>query len=183
MPREKGLTLIDLFIAITLAALLLGLGVPNFRHFSVKQKVDTDVRQIFRHLQKTRELAVFSGREMIFCGVNAEQQCVSDDIRRFVIFFDENANLRVDEEETVESELVVNYPGKVHARVGQTNYFRYFSNGETRPSGSVFLCPHNNDPKLIRRVSTNLSGRPYIARPRPNGIVAKVDRSPVDCEE
>lgn len=181
MPREKGLSLIDLFIAIAISALLLGLGMPDFRHFMAKNNADSTTRQIFRSLQKTRELAVLSGNEMLFCGIDAEQKCVSDDITRFVIFFDENKNDRVDGEEAIESELELDYPGRIHVNIPR-NYFRYFNNGETRPSGSIFLCPQNGDSKLIRRISTNFSGRPYIARPRPNGIVANTDRSPIDCD-
>lgn len=181
MPRERGLSLIDLFVAIAISALLLSMGLPNFRHFMLKNNANTDAHQILRYLKKTRELAVLSGKEMIFCGIDAEQKCVRDDIQRFAIFFDENGNRRVDDGETIESELALNYPGKIYLRVSKTNHFRYFNSGETRPSGSIFLCPENGDRTLIRRVSTNLSGRPYIARPKSNGIVARADGKPVDC--
>lgn len=182
MPREKGISLIDLFVAIAISAILLGLGMPEFRHFTAKNSTDAATRQMFRHLQKTRELAVLSGNEMVFCGINAEQKCVPDNMTKFVIFFDQNKNGRVDNDESIESELELDYPGKIRLNVSSKEYFRYFNNGETRPSGSIFLCPNNGDANLIRRVSTNLSGRPYIARPRRDGMVANADRSPINCE-
>jgi Tfp pilus assembly protein FimT len=181
MPKGKGLSLIDLLIAISISVLLLGLGLPDFRQFMSKHDADTTTRQIFRSLQKARELAVLSGNGMLFCGVDAEQKCVSDDITRFVIFFDQNKNGQVDGEEAVESELELNYRGRISVNIPR-NYFRYFNNGETRPSGSIFLCPQSGDSKFIRRISTNFSGRPYIARPNADGIVVNVDRSPIDCD-
>jgi type IV fimbrial biogenesis protein FimT len=181
MPKEKGLTLIDLFVAMAISAIMLGLGLPELQQLILRQKVDVSTRQIFRHLQKTRELAVLSGNAMIFCGVNAELKCVSEDITRFVIFFDENKNGQVDEGESVASELLIDFPGKIRTNVPRS-YFRYFNNGETRPSGSIFLCPKNGDQKLIRRVSTNFTGRPYIARPAQQGIVLGADRNPINCD-
>ena len=181
MPREKGISLIDLFIAMAISAILLGVGVPEFRQFTAKNSSDTTARQIFRHLQKTREIAVLSGNEMLFCGINAEQKCVADNIERFVIFFDENKNGQVDSDERVESELALAYSGKIRTNV-PNQYFRYFNNGETRPSGSIFLCPQNGDAKLIRRVSTNMSGRPYLARAEADGIVADSGGSPINCD-
>jgi type IV fimbrial biogenesis protein FimT len=181
MVRERGVSLIDMFVAISIAALLLSSGLPDFRHFLLKHNTAAETQQILRHLKKTRELAVFSGREMIFCGVNAENKCVGNNFQRFVIFYDQNGNRKVDADETVESELKIKYSGKVSLRVGTGSFFRFTHNGETRPSGSVFLCPANGDPKLFRRVSTNFTGRPYIARPGPDGIVVRADEDPIDC--
>lgn len=177
MLREKGISLIDLFAAIAIFAILLGLGMPDLRRFVAKNSTDATTREIFRHLQKTRELAVLSGNEMIFCGVDGEQKCVAEDMTHFVIFFDKNKNGEVDGDERVESELALNYSGTIRVNIPR-QYFRYMNNGETRPSGSIFLCPHNRDAELIRRVSTNFSGRPYIARPERDGIVAGAD----NCE-
>lgn len=181
MTRERGVSLIDFFVAISIAALLLSSGLPDFRYFLSKQSAVAETQQILRHLKKTRELAVFSGRDMIFCGVNAENKCVGNDFQRFVIFFDQNGNRQVDAGETVESELKLKYPGKISLRVGTGSYFRFAHNGETRPSGSIFLCPADGDPKLFRRVSTNLTGRPYIARPGRDGVVERADGDPIEC--
>ncbi len=181
MTRERGLSLIDFFIAISIAALLLSSGLPDLRNFMLKQSTTAETQQILRHLKKTRELAVFSGRDMIFCGVDTENNCVGDNFKRFVIFFDQNGNRKVDAGETVESELELKYSGKVSLRVGTGSYFRFTHTGETRPSGSVFLCPADRDPTLFRRISTNFTGRPYIARPGPGGMVVRVDGNPIEC--
>lgn len=182
MAREKGLTFIDLVVAIAIFSVLLGLGIPSFRSFMFKQNSDASVRQVFRHLQKARELAVLSGNEMIFCGIDEEQKCIRENATRFVIFFDANKNGRVDEGEAVESELNSRYPGQIHTNIPKS-FFRFFPNGATRPSGSIIFCPANHDPKLVRRVSTNLSGRPYIARPNAAGFVVDSSRNPIRCDE
>jgi len=181
MTKDRGLTLIDLLITIAIAALLLGVGLPNFHSFFAKQQADAHAHQILRQLQKTRELAVFSGNEMIMCGIDAEQKCVRDHIRRFVTFVDQNGNRKVDAEDTVESELQLNYSGEVYLRASGARFIRYFNDGTANPLGSIFLCPKNAEPTLIRRATINMSGRPYLARPRSDGIVTNADASAINC--
>lgn len=179
MTRRQGFSLIELVITIAIAALLLGVGIPDLQQIFSKHSADAEARQILRHLQKTRELAVFSGRDMIFCGIDAEKKCVRDDITRFVIFFDGNNNRQVDENETVESELKLDFAGDVRLRASGKRFIRYFNDGTANPFGSIFLCPRRAEPALIRRVITNMPGRPYLGRAEANGIVAD---GPANCE-
>jgi prepilin-type N-terminal cleavage/methylation domain len=179
MTREQGFSLIELIIAVAIAALLLGVGLPDLQRIFSKHNADAEARQILRHLQKTRELAIFSGHEMIFCGIDAEKKCVRDNIGRFVIFFDGNNNRQVDDDETVESELQLDFAGDARLRASGMRFIRYFNDGSANPYGSIFLCPRQVEPTLIRRVITNMPGRPYLARAGADGIVAA---GPVNCE-
>src|SRR5690606_34762283 len=120
MKKKKGITFTELLLVVAILGLLVGTATPNLGGYFLKQQTDTNTRQIFRHLQKTRELAVFSGKEMVFCGVNDTMECIRDDIKNFVIFFDANKNRKVDEDEQIEAEFTPDYNGKIHLRGGAT---------------------------------------------------------------
>lgn len=177
MRSVKGITLIELLIAGAIIAMLAGVGMPDLRGIFLKHNVDADARLILRHLQKTRESAVFSGHEMTFCGVDADQKCIRDNITRFVSFYDRNNNRRVDSDETVESEMQLAFPGQVHLRASNSRYIRYFNDGTANPFGSIWLCP-SQDPTLIRRIANQMAGRPYLHRTPTGG---ETDGETITC--
>jgi Tfp pilus assembly protein FimT len=179
MIRLKGTSFIELLAGIAIVGLLVGINSPDLRQIFVKSRIDTDARLILRHLQKTREVAVLSGQEMIFCGVDAEQNCVRDDIKRFVSFYDHNKNRKVDSDEMVVSELQLNFPGHAYLRASGAHYMRYFNDGSANPYGSVFLCPSSNNPTMIRRITNQMAGRPYLARTLADGATGA---PPIHCD-
>lgn len=180
--RERGLTLVELITVIAITALLLGAALPDLSHFFRKQQADADAHQLLRQLHKTRETAVFSGREMILCGIDDNQICSRDNFRTLAIFHDANANRAIDPDEKIESLLDLDFDGEIHLKAsGTARYIRYYAHGGANPFGSFILCPHNKDTRLIRRVTNQMAGRAYMARPAADGVVAGADQAPVDC--
>lgn len=180
--RERGLTLIELITAIAIIALLLGAAIPNLGHFFRKQQADAQAHLLLRHLHKTRELAVYSGHEMILCGIDESNACIRDNFRRLAIFSDANENRKIDADEKIESLLELNFDGNIRLNAsGTARYIRYYPHGSANPFGSFILCPHSNDAHLIRRVTNQMAGRAYLARPEADGVVAGSDQSPISC--
>lgn len=176
--RERGLTLIELITAIAIIALLLGTAIPNLGHFFRKQQADAQAHLLLRHLHKTREIAAYSGREMLVCGIDNNRICTRDNIRELAIFHDANNNRQIDENERIESLQELDFDGNIQSNV---RYIRYYSHGAANPFGSFILCPRSNDPHLIRRVTNQMAGRAYLARPEADGVVANGDKSPINC--
>lgn len=179
---ERGLTLIEYIIVIAIMAILLGAAAPNLSTFFRKQQADASAHQIWRQLQKTRELAVYSGRDMTLCGIDANNNCIRDNIRSLAIFFDANENRKIDADENVESLLEMQIEGNLRLQAGGTGrYIQYHHDGTANPLGSFIVCPKDANPRLIRRVTTNRAGRPYLARPGPDGVVLAFDGAFIDC--
>jgi type IV fimbrial biogenesis protein FimT len=182
MKKDKGTTVFEVLVTIALAALLLGAAAPNLRSYKLKQESDTAAREILRHLTKARELAVFSGKEVLFCGVDDNMKCTRDKIKKFVVFVDENGDRKVNQKEKIEFELAAEFDGSLHLRASsRAGFIRYHNDGRAHPYGSFYLCPKKEDKYLIRRISANMSGRSYVARPLEKGLVAHVDKKPINC--
>jgi type IV fimbrial biogenesis protein FimT len=180
--RERGLTLLDLIVTIAIIALLMGVAIPNLDFFFRKQQADAQAHLLLRHLHKTRELAVYSGREMIVCGIDSNNVCSRDNFHTMAIFHDANENRKIDEVEKVESLLEFSFNGNIRLNAsGTARYIRYYAHGAAQPYGSFILCPHSENAHLIRRVTNQMAGRAYLARPEANGIVANFDKSPINC--
>jgi Tfp pilus assembly protein FimT len=162
--RARGLTFTDLMATLAIFTLLLGAAVPNLQYFFLKQQADAHAHLILRHMQKTREIAVLSGRNMTICGLNEENICSPSNFRTIAIFQDANENRKVDEDEIIESQLELDFEGRVLLRAGAMRFIRYYHHGGANPMGGFVLCPQSGDATLVRRISTQMAGRPYLAR-------------------
>ena len=55
---KSGFTLVELVIAITIAALILTMGVPSFRNFFDLQRLKGAGEQVYAHIQRARSEAI-----------------------------------------------------------------------------------------------------------------------------
>lgn len=183
MRQGAGFTFFEFMIAIAIAGILLGLGVPGTADLFAKRSADANAHAVWRALAKTREVAVMSGKRATFCGMDNNGDCVRDDIRTLAIFIDRNRNRRLDGKETLVQRVDLNFNGEVVLRAAASQKFLvYNSNGYARLPGSILLCHKSKNAVYARRVSVNRGGRPYLVRDRNgDGVVEGVDGTPIDC--
>lgn len=182
MKVRQGFTLFDLMVSIAITGILLGLGAPSVEHILAKSSADANAHVIWRTLTKTRETAVLSGKETTFCGIDSHNRCVRDNIRTLVIFHDDDRDRQLDATESPIHRVDLNYSGTVTLRASNQTYILYTHNGYANPFGSVVTCHSSGKSRYIRRISTNRSGRPYLATDRNgDGVVAGARGEPIKC--
>lgn len=183
MKNRHGFTLFDLLIAIAIACILLGVGLPGLTHLFNKLSADTNAHAIWRGLAKARETAVISAATITFCGVDNAGRCVRDNITTFAIFDDRNGNRSLDSDEQPIQRIDVNFKGTTTLRASSHPFITFSHYGSAKQYGSIVLCHHSKNPLYIRRISVNAAGRTYLARDlNGDGIVAAADRSPINCD-
>lgn len=65
--RESGFTLIELLITLVVAAVLLGVAVPNFRTFIQNSRVTTQSNEMLAHLAVARSEAIKRNAPVVVC--------------------------------------------------------------------------------------------------------------------
>ena len=65
---EQGFSLIELIIAISIAAILLVMAIPSFTSFLNKNRVTSQANELLATFQIARIEAVRNGREVVVCG-------------------------------------------------------------------------------------------------------------------
>lgn len=181
--RVYGFTLLELLTCITVATLLLGLGVPAMTDFIEKQRVDAEARQIWRQLVSAREFAVYSGYQTTFCGIDSERVCIKDNIQEFLVFVDTNKNQAHDEGELIVARFNTPTTTDVSFRASNQRRMTYNNDGSARQFGNVTLCPHSGNPQHIRKVAFNRAGRSYLLRDKTgNGVINNYNGTEVSCE-
>lgn len=81
MKKQAGFTLIELMIAMAVAAILLALAVPSLRSFIQNSKAVTQTNQLVTALNYSRSEAVKRRTRVMMCAFNASQNdCASINI-------------------------------------------------------------------------------------------------------
>lgn len=182
MKLPQGFTLFDLMVSIAIIGILVGLGAPSVEHMAAKSSADANAHTIWQTLAKTRETAVISGKETTFCGIDHNNRCVRDDIGALIIFHDDDRDGQLSANERAIYHVDLHYSGTVRLRASNRRYILYTHDGYANPYGSIITCPSNGNPRYIRRISTNPSGRHYQARDRNgDGIIAGAGDEPIEC--
>lgn len=74
---EYGFTLIELMVTLAVAAIILGLGIPNFKEF-IRSNAMTSKANIFvADLNFTRSEAIKSGNQVTMCKSNNQTSCTT----------------------------------------------------------------------------------------------------------
>ena len=98
----RGLSLIELLIALLIAAVMMRLAVPAWSNFIGNQRAAAAINTLIASVQLARTSAVVQGVTVTFCPRNgAACGSRSDWTRGGLIFADPNRNARLDEGEVV----------------------------------------------------------------------------------
>lgn len=65
--RQAGVTLIELLVVITLAAILMSIGVPSYKYVTNANRMATEVNSLLGDLQYARSEAVREGQYVTVC--------------------------------------------------------------------------------------------------------------------
>ena len=70
MTANKGFTLIELIVTITIAAVVLAIAVPSFQAIIEKNRISSEADRLFSSLKQARNNAIVTGSPTFLCRVN-----------------------------------------------------------------------------------------------------------------
>ena len=98
---NKGFTLIELMVSVSVISILAAIAIPNFNDFIVRMRVDNEISQLHRMLLITRNSAINSGKKAIICPLDNSHQCTPQWHKELSVFIDDNDNKQFDGDEKV----------------------------------------------------------------------------------
>ncbi len=182
--RSQGLTLLELLVALAIAATLAFYAVPALSPWLHRQEARSTALRFIQLVQYARVQAIESRLPVIVCGSDSAAGCLHDWNRGTLVFIDRND----DGEMGPKDKLLAQYPplgerGVVtwRAAFGKP-FFRALPTGRVSFTGNFTYCPRSGDARLASRVIVNAAGRPRMARDRDgDGIVEDARGEAVDC--
>ena len=158
-----GFTLIELMITITLAAVVMGIGVPSYQEFVVKNRIQTQASEIRSSLAMARVEAIRRGLRVRVCP--GQDGCVGAN-------WDDGWNSFVDRNNDNTRDDAANETAlEVHVRLdgGSTltgaNNVIFNSDGTVVRARTMILCTADSDAQHRRRIDISIVGRVRVCRP------------------
>ena len=171
--RQSGFTLVELLTTLVVMITIIAAGVPAMQKFLASQYMVSAVNTVSSHLHLARSEAVKRGLRAVLCPSLDGESCVKSRQwqRGFILFADENANLKREAGEELLRRFQSNNK-KSQIRITSTEgrrWIRYQATGEAPGSNlTITFCDTSDfvDPKAIIISNT---GRPRISSSKPNG--------------
>jgi type IV fimbrial biogenesis protein FimT len=99
LRNAAGFNLVELLVVMTLAGILLGIGIPSYRYFTYSNRASTEVNSLLGDMQLARGEAIKQGQTVTICpGNNNLTACgnSADWSVGWIVFTDFNGNGVID---------------------------------------------------------------------------------------
>ncbi len=173
--QQRGFTILELMIAIAIAAILLALAVPSFTSFLNSNRATSQANELLASFQIARMEAIRRNAPVIVCGSdNAESGAPTCSGNAtwggWVVFADANANGVIDAAEIIKLNALA-APIEADASGNIANRVVYRSDGFARTAagalleGTVAVCvPTADPPENARDVRIDAGSRVGVAK-------------------
>ena len=156
----RGVTLIELMVALIVAAILLGVGMPSFVDFIRDNQTVSETNKLIRDLNYARSEAVQRGITVSLCRSNTGTGCTATNWQDgWIVFTDENDNRAVDgadEVLQVSDGLDANFTLPV---ANVNNGLTFNPDGTASAAGSFEVLPPASSHRPSRQVDVSAIGR------------------------
>jgi type IV fimbrial biogenesis protein FimT len=183
---RSGFTLIELLCTLATVAVLLGIAIPSMTTLLQQSRSTAFANELTGLVNAARQLAVSSQTITTFCPTADYLTCTNDWSLGAMVFTDQNANLTLDDNDTLFRILpALKNKDKLYWRAFKNKQLIQFSPmGYTRSQNGTFTyCPHAGGPATARLLIVNKSGR---VRPgtdkNKDGIQEQPNGHAPDCE-
>ena len=167
--RMAGFTLLELMITVTIAAILLGIGVPAFSDIIRNNRLTAGANDLLHSAQRARSEAVKRQATVAVCATadaEADQPtCSNGAFSQWIMFVDTNSDWTADADEPV-LERHGALPASVTVRNDEDGIISYAASGfpttplpaGIMPTRNVVLC----DSRGNRQIGTNSTARAML---------------------
>jgi len=181
-PRKhKGLTLLEMLIAIAILAILVATVTPSVSNILTQNRITSDVNRLSALAQHARFTAINEQLTVTLCATTDYMDCSSEWRNAKMIFIDTNSNSKRDEDERL-----ISTSDPIHQRnviSGVTDPILFAQEGSSSIRTTITLCPDNQDTTFATALLIALHGRISIAiDSNDDGIKEDLSGDELTCE-
>lgn len=168
---HMGFTLYELMITVAIIALILAFGVPNLREFTLNSRMTSTANDLQAAFMLARTEAARAKSSVTICASAdpmGAAQCDGSWDQGYVVFVDENADVRRDTDEPVLRTHPPAGSGVLIRVADDAAYFMYASNGlgqqagDDTPLNQVVICDERGN---VTAAGGNSAARLFVVTP------------------
>ena len=156
----SGLTLLELMVTLSIAAILLTTGVPAFQGFVMKQRMKAAINNLHNDLLAARAQAIHRSSFVVACPGHPDSGCRdnSDWSNGWIVFEDDNRDRQHQEKENLvrhgpeQAQIVIRSPAN-------RKDVRFFPDGSTPGSNASIGLSGSDGPSGARKLVISNIGR------------------------
>lgn len=169
MNGERGVSLIELMIALSLMAIMASIAIPSYQYLVTNNKITTHTNRLIGSLLLARSEAAKRGISVSVCRSNdpasATPTCGtgSDWSDGWIVFEDLGADgsFTNGTDTVLRTEAAITSGNTIKSSF--TNFIRYTPEGRSNNWGNYTICSKDNDSKYTREVDVSATGRPRVS--------------------
>ena len=155
---DKGFTLAELLVSMTILAVLAALAVPSFNNLLNRQAISQQAWEVRRALELARGLAVAEQQVWKVCMADLNLQCVKQQGQRLLVFRDSNNDHLVNGQDKLQLNLQIQ-SRNIRLSASGRSYIRFKGSGEALDSGNFSFCGNDKSSQYGRQTIVFRSGR------------------------
>lgn len=159
MPKaDQGFTLIELLVALTIAGILVLVGVPSLGSLMGEFRAQTASSQWQNDLAFARQAAAAYQTNVTICPLEAAAGCDGDWAAGYTVFIDVNSDGNLGTgDEVLQRRGAIN--SNDHVNSDAPTQFRFGEDGFTDDAGTLVYCPIDPESDSSRAVSVRSTGQ------------------------
>lgn len=162
MKRISGFTLIELIVALTIVAIIVGAGIPSLSILLANSKADNGYRQLFTLLQFARSQSVFYRQQVVICPSTNQKNCNKNWQNELIVFVDSNRNKKYDAEDILLQtyEKAEDNIKRIVTAFGSTKHLSFNYDGSSgSQNGRLTYCVTSGKETYARQIIISKTGR------------------------
>lgn len=181
--RQRGVTLIELVIAVSIIAIVAAYAVPSLSPIIESSQRRAVINDTLAFLAMGRQEAVINGQIVTLCPLKSDNRCGRDWSQPLTIFYDPGNQRSVSRQEQIIRVLPQPPHGQLKVRSFSRSYFQYRPDGMIYSDlGNITWCPEDGDARRAARFLLPKSGLIRLAKDtNGDGYVEDSRGLPVRC--
>jgi type IV fimbrial biogenesis protein FimT len=174
---QKGFTLIELFIALSVAAILLTLAMPSFSTLTMNKRITTQTNDFIVSLALARAEALKRVRRVTVCPSANGSSCAgsADWEQGWIVFANLDDDATVDSGEVIlQAHSALDGGNTLRGSANVASYISFLSSGSARliggafQSGTLVLCDERGAGDHARAINLSVTGRSRVEYTAPD---------------
>ena len=157
MKQQKGVTLVELMITVSIVAIILTFVGPSIQSILIKNSIVAEINETSSLIQYARHHAIDEQALVVVCPSTDYSVCSKDWNDPKIVFIDKDDNaIRGATEELL---VTMSATSSTSLMTNTTDIIKFTGTGEANETTEILLCHKDGKSEYARSLSVTLQGR------------------------
>lgn len=180
MKQQKGMTLIELMISVSIVAIILAFVTPSAESILIKNRMVAEINETSSMIQYARHYAIDEQAQVIVCPSTDHSACSTNwNAPKIVFIDDDNNGSRGNDEPLL---VTIAATSDTSLMTNTSDIIIFSETGEANLATELLLCHKDGAAKYARSLSVTLQGRVKMSRDSDkNGVNENAAGTELSC--